>query len=114
MAREINEEFNSPQLDLNRWKTATAGKALFKIDKGKLILTSNNVADGIFLYYIRNMGKEDIIIEVTLNPTGIKNAGAVGFTTKRLTLTVNTDINPQFIATFMHLWEETCRVLFNG
>ncbi|HHZ91116.1 TPA: hypothetical protein EYN65_11475 [Candidatus Poribacteria bacterium] len=52
-AGEIKEEFDSPKLNPKLWKVTTVGRASFKIEKGKLILTSDNVEDGIFLYYIR-------------------------------------------------------------
>ena len=52
-AEEIKEEFDSPKLNPKLWKVTTVGRASFKIEKGKLILTSDNVEDGIFLYYIR-------------------------------------------------------------
>lgn len=100
-AGEIIEEFDSPELDPNLWEITTAGDASFKIDNGKLTLTSDGVTDGIFLYYIRKIGKENITIEVELDPSEIKDAGAIGFTREFLTPTVNTEINPQFIATFM-------------
>ena len=110
-AGEIKEEFDSPKLDPNLWKVTTAGKASYKIEQGKLILTSDGVEDGIFLYYVRKIEKEDITIEATLNPSGIKDAGAVGFTAKLLTPTVNTDINPQFIATFMSVKPTGCYLM---
>lgn len=101
LAGEIREEFDSPGLDPNLWEVTTAGEASFEIDNGKLILTSDAVEDGIFLYYVRKIGEENITIEVNLDPSGIRDAGAIGFTRELLTPTVNTDINPQFIATFM-------------
>ena len=100
-AGEIREEFDSPGLDPNLWEITTAGEASFEIDNGKLILTSDAVEDGIFLYYVRKIGGENITIEVNLDPSEIRDAGAIGFTREMLTPTVNTDINPQFIATFM-------------
>jgi hypothetical protein len=100
-AGEIREEFDSPGLDPDLWEITTAGEASFEINDGKLILTSDAVEDGIFLYYVRKIGEEDITIEVNLDPSEIRDAGAIGFTRELLTPTVNTDINPQFIATFM-------------
>ena len=100
-AGEIKEDFDSQKLDTKLWKATTAGKASFEIENGKLILTSDGVSDGVFLYYARKIEKEDIIFEIALDPSGIKDAGAIGFTKKLLTPTLNTDINPQFIATFM-------------
>ena len=110
-AGEIRDEFDSPQLDPSLWKVTTAGKASYKIEGGKLILTSDGVEDGIFLYYVRKIGTEDISIEATLDPSGIKDAGAIGFTQKLLTATVNTDINPQFIATFMGVKPTGCYLM---
>ena len=110
-AGEIKEEFDSPKLDTNLWKITTAGKASFKIENGKLILISDGVSDGIFLYYARKIEKEDITFEITLDPSGIKDAGAIGFTKKLLTPTVNTDINPQFIATFMGVKPTGCYLM---
>ena len=101
LAGEVREEFDSPELDPNLWEITTAGDASYEIDNGKLILISDGVQDGIFLYYKRKIGKEDIAFEITLDPFGIKDAGAIGFTKELLTPTVNTDVNPQFIATFM-------------
>jgi len=100
-AGEVREEFDAPKLDTTLWEITTAGDASFEINDGKLLLISDGVADGVFLYYIRKIGQEDITIEVTVDPSGIKDAGAIGFTKELLTATVNTDINPQFIATFM-------------
>ena len=110
-AGEIREEFDSPKLDPNLWKVTTAGKASFKIEQGKLVLTSDGVPDGVFLYYTRKIEKEDITFEVALDPSGIKDAGAIGFTKKLLTPTVNTDINPQFIATFMGVKPTGCYLM---
>lgn len=110
-AGEIKEDFDSPKLDSNFWKITTAGKASFEIEKGKLILTSDGVSDGIFLYYVRKIEKEDITFEAALEPSGIKDAGAIGFTKKLLTPTVNTDINPQFIATFMGVKPTGCYLM---
>ncbi len=110
-AGEIKEEFDSPKLDANLWKVTTAGKASYEIDNGKLILTSDEVSDGIFLYYARKIEKEDIVFEVALDPSGIKDAGVIGFTRELLTPTVNTDINPQFIATFMGVKPVECYLM---
>ncbi|MBM3234971.1 hypothetical protein FJZ31_01600 [Candidatus Poribacteria bacterium] len=110
-AGEVREDFDSQKLDSNLWKVTTAGKASFTIDKGKLILTSDGVTDGIFLYYVRKIEKEDITFEVALDPSGIKDAGAIGFTKKLLIPTVNTDINPQFIATFMGVKPAGCYLM---
>lgn len=110
-AGEVREDFDSPKLDPNLWKVTTAGKASFKIEQGKLILTSDGVPDGVFLYYTRKIEKEDIAFEAALDPSGIKNAGAIGFTKELLTPTVNTDINPQFIATFMGVKPTGCYLM---
>ncbi len=110
-AGEIKEEFDSAKLDANLWKVTTAGKASYQIDNGKMILTSDGVSDGIFLYYARKIEKEDIVFEVALDPSGIKDAGAIGFTRELLTPTVNTDINPQFIATFMGVKPAGCYLM---
>jgi len=84
-AGEIREEFDSPELDPGIWKITTSGKASFKIEKGKLILTSDGVEDGIFLYYVRKIGNEDIVFEAVLDPSEIRDAGAIGFTKEILT-----------------------------
>jgi len=107
-AGEIREEFDSPELDPGIWKITTSGKASFKIEKGKLILTSDGVEDGIFLYYVRKIGNEDIVFEAVLDPSEIRDAGAIGFTKEILTPDINTKINERWLATFMGVKPSGC------
>lgn len=102
-AGQLTDEFNSAQLNDKFWKITKAGKGSFEIKDGKLYLISPGVADGVMLYWNKEITNEDLLIEAKIDISGVGTDGTFGFTDVIIDPQVNTDVHPHLNAQFVIL-----------
>jgi hypothetical protein len=102
-AGEFRDEFNSSQLNTNVWKITKAGKGSFEIKDGKLSIISPAIADGVMLYYNKEITNENIFIEAKIDISGVGTDGSFGFTDAIIDPQLNTDVHPHLNAQFVIL-----------
>ncbi|MGQ9608242.1 MAG: hypothetical protein ACUVWN_03000 [bacterium] len=100
---EYKDDFNSDQLNSSIWKITKAGKGSFEIKDGKLYLISPSVADGVILYWNKEITNEDIFIEARIDISGVGTDGSFGFTDAIIDPQLNTNFHPHLNAQFVIL-----------
>ncbi|MDQ1317898.1 MAG: hypothetical protein QG588_1553 [Candidatus Poribacteria bacterium] len=81
---EVTDEFSAAQLNGSIWEVKQVGNASYKINDGKLTLTSPKPTDGIILYYNQEVNQPGFSFEVKVDSSGIVDSGYVT-TTKTMT-----------------------------
>jgi hypothetical protein len=81
---EFIDEFSSTQLDNSVWEVKQVGDASYKINDGKLTLTSPKPTDGIIFYYKEEVNQPGFFFEARVDSSGIVDSGYVT-TTKTMT-----------------------------
>ena len=119
-AGEFKDEFKGPELREKFWVVKKVGNASYKIEGGKLILSSPRETDGIILYYREEVSEEGFSFEVMCDSSGIVNSGYVT-TLKVMTPPERSEVyNPLRLAQFRlkpHSWrvrDENIRTVLDG
>jgi hypothetical protein len=81
---EFIDEFSSTQLNNSVWEVKQVGDASYKINDGKLTLTSPKPTDGIIFYYKEEVNQPGFFFEARVDSSGIVDSGYVT-TTKTMT-----------------------------
>ena len=101
MAREVTDEFDSPNLDPKLWVIKEAGSASHSIKGGVLTMSSPSVESSSILYFPINIADLDINFEVAMDTSNMGDHIVMGGLAGLMEPAINTEIGWNWLSLFL-------------